>query len=126
MACIELTLLLQWRLLPFFTQTPVRDVSDAANTPEAFRVSFNATLVLAVLLKILLFKKPAEISATVRTSQGVALADIHGSVHIMGPEFEPSTSWQAHSDGRVTHLIERKGIMVTLGVCAIYIYDALP
>ena len=67
----------------------------------------------------LVLKSPAEISATAQTSQGVALADIHGGVHILNSKFEPSTSWQAHSDGRVTHLTERKGILVTLGVCVL-------
>jgi hypothetical protein len=72
-------------------------------------------------LKNLYFKSPAEISATAQTSQGAALADIHGGVHILDSKFEPSTSWQAHPDGRVTHLTERKGILVTLGVCTLLI-----
>lgn len=76
-------------------------------------------IVLPVLLRIFHLKSPAEISATARTSQGVAIADIHGGVRIMGPKFESSTSWKAHTDGRVTHLVERKGILVTLGVCVL-------
>lgn len=31
-------------------------------------------------------------------------------------------SWTAHTDGRVTHLIEKKGILVTLGVRELHDY----
>ncbi|KAF8306968.1 hypothetical protein DL93DRAFT_2178260 [Clavulina sp. PMI_390] len=85
-----------WRLLPFFSHVQVKDAHDAASSPEAFR-------------------SPAEISSTCSTSHGVAVADIHGGVHILGSTLEATYSWQAHHDGRVTHLIERKGILVTLG-----------
>jgi hypothetical protein len=53
----------------------------------------------------------------VSSSSGMLVADIHGSVHLLNREFESITSWVAHVGGRVTHMVERKGILVTLGVC---------
>ena len=47
------------------------------------------------------------------------VADIHGSVHILDKEFEPTTSWVAHVGGRVTHMAEKQDILVTLGVRAL-------
>lgn len=58
-----------------------------------------------------------EISTTASSSAGVLVADIHGSIHVLNKEFEPYRSWVAHVGGRVTHMVERKGILVTLGVC---------
>jgi hypothetical protein len=44
------------------------------------------------------------------------VADIHGAVHLLKHDLDPFVSWQAHVEGRVTHMIERKGVLVTLGV----------
>lgn len=44
------------------------------------------------------------------------MADIHGSLHELNRDFEPTRSWVAHVGGRVTHMIARKSILVTLGV----------
>lgn len=57
-----------------------------------------------------------EISTVVSSSAGVLVADIHGSIHLLNRDFESINSWVAHVAGRVTHMIERKGILVTLGV----------
>jgi len=59
------------------------------------------------------------VSVISSASLGVLVADTHGSVHILDKEFEPTTSWVAHVGGRVTHMAERQGILVTLGVCAL-------
>lgn len=40
---------------------------------------------------------------------------MHGSVHVLDKEFEPISSWVAHVGGRVTHMVERRGYLVTLG-----------
>jgi len=52
----------------------------------------------------------------ISSSSGVIVADIHGSVHLLNRDFEPVSSWVAHVDGRVTHMVERKDVLVTLGV----------
>lgn len=44
------------------------------------------------------------------------VADIHGSIHLLNRDFESINSWIAHVGGRVTHMVERKGVLVTLGV----------
>jgi vacuolar protein sorting-associated protein 11 len=50
------------------------------------------------------------------SSFGILVADIHGSIHILNHAFESTQNWQAHVNGRVTHMIEHKAILVTLGV----------
>ncbi|KAI3602873.1 vacuolar membrane protein [Moniliophthora roreri] len=86
----------QWRQYPFFDKVTVRDVHDAASTPDVF-------------------KSAPEISTIASSSAGVIVADIHGSVHLLNRDFESISSWVAHVGGRVTHMVERKGILVTLG-----------
>ncbi|RDB23063.1 Vacuolar protein sorting-associated protein 11 [Hypsizygus marmoreus] len=85
-----------WRHYPFFDVVPVKDVHDLNSSPDIFR----ATL---------------EISTVASSSAGVLVADIHGSVHILNKDFESIASWVAHVGGRVTHMVERKGVLVTLG-----------
>ena len=51
------------------------------------------------------------------SSAGLVVADIHGSIHILNQSFVSAASWVAHLGGRVTHMIERKGFLVTIGVC---------
>lgn len=58
-----------------------------------------------------------ELSALASSSTGLLVADIHGSVHVLNRDFEPIRSWIAHVGGRVTHMVERKGVLITLGVC---------
>ncbi|KAF5378286.1 hypothetical protein D9615_008715 [Tricholomella constricta] len=85
-----------WRHYPFFDVVPVKDAHDLSSAPDIFK----ATL---------------EISTVASSSVGVLVADIHGSVHILNPDFESISSWVAHVGGRVTHMVERKGILATLG-----------
>jgi len=59
----------------------------------------------------------------ISSSSGVLVADVHGSVHLLNRDFEPVSSWIAHVDGRVTYMIERKGVLVTLGVGALFTAD---
>ena len=61
-------------------------------------------------------KATPEISTVISSSAGVLVADIHGSIHLLNRDFESINSWIAHVDGRVTHMVERRGILVTLGV----------
>lgn len=61
-------------------------------------------------------QKTPEISTIIHSSIGLLVADIHGSVFLLTHDFEVSKSWVAHTGGRVTHMAERKGILVTLGV----------
>ncbi|TCD67894.1 hypothetical protein EIP91_011828 [Steccherinum ochraceum] len=86
-----------WRQFTFFDATPVRDSHDLANPPEIFK------------------QKTSEISCIASTSLGTAVADIHGSIFLLNREFEVSKSWIAHSAGRVTHMVEHKKILITLG-----------
>ncbi|KAI6129972.1 hypothetical protein EV401DRAFT_1851890 [Pisolithus croceorrhizus] len=46
---------------------------------------------------------------------GLVVADIHGSIHILNQSFISVASWVAHVGGRVTHMIERQGTLVTIG-----------
>ncbi|KAG5635623.1 hypothetical protein H0H81_010584 [Sphagnurus paluster] len=85
-----------WRHYPFFDVVPVKDAHDLSSAPDIFK----ATL---------------ELSTVVSSSVGVLVADIHGSVHILNREFESISSWIAHVGGRVTHMVEREGVLVTLG-----------
>ena len=61
-------------------------------------------------------KVTPEISTMISSSHGVLVADIHGSVHLLNRNFESINSWVAHVSGRVTHMIEKEGILITLGV----------
>jgi hypothetical protein len=51
-----------------------------------------------------------------QSSIGLLVADIHGSIHVLDRTFEIQNSWIVHQTGRVTHMIENRGILVTLGV----------
>ncbi|KAJ3878139.1 hypothetical protein F5051DRAFT_439919 [Lentinula edodes] len=85
-----------WRQFSFFDPIPVKDIHDANKTPEIFK----ATL---------------EISTITSSSAGILVADIYGSIHLLDKDFESISSWVAHVGGRVTHMVEKKGILVTLG-----------
>lgn len=50
------------------------------------------------------------------SSIGLLVADIHGSIHVLDRTFEIQNSWIVHLTGRVTHMIENRGILVALGV----------
>ncbi len=88
---------LQWRQFPFFDVEPVKDVHDLAESPHILRVA-------------------TSISTITSSEYGVVAADMYGSVHVLNKEFEPVSSWVAHLGGRVTHMVERRGYLVTLGV----------
>ncbi|CCM05130.1 uncharacterized protein FIBRA_07338 [Fibroporia radiculosa] len=85
-----------WRQFTFFDLEPVKDVHDLGSTPEVLR-------------------KAPEISTIISSSLGVVVADIHGSVYLLSREFEIIKSWLAHAGGRVTHMAEGRGVLVTLG-----------
>lgn len=76
---------------------PVRDAHDLAESPHILRVG-------------------TSISTITSSTYGVVVADMHGSVHVLDKQFEPVSSWVAHVGGRVMHMIERRGYLVTLGV----------
>ena len=61
-------------------------------------------------------KKTPEFSCIAHTSSGTVIADLHGSLYTLNQDFEITKSWIAHSSGRVTHMVERIGILITLGV----------
>lgn len=61
-------------------------------------------------------KNTPEISVISSCSAGVLLADIYGNLHILNKDFESVRSWVAHVGGRVTHMVDRKGVLVTIGV----------
>ncbi|RPD67906.1 hypothetical protein L226DRAFT_517741 [Lentinus tigrinus ALCF2SS1-7] len=85
-----------WRQFVFFDVVPVKDIHDLGSSPEVFR-------------------KTPEISTIVSSSVGLIVADIHGSVYLVNRDFEIANSWIAHTGGRVTHMAERRGILITLG-----------
>ncbi|KAH8094673.1 hypothetical protein BXZ70DRAFT_947050 [Cristinia sonorae] len=86
-----------WRQFTFFDSVPVRDSHDLAHAPEIFE------------------QKTPEISCIAATSLGTIVADIHGSIFILNREFEVARSWIGHNGGRVTHMVEQKKILITLG-----------
>ncbi|KAG8904399.1 hypothetical protein FRB99_001821 [Tulasnella sp. 403] len=85
-----------WKQFSFFDVLPVKDAHDLGNTPE-------------------IFKNVHELATTTSSPLGILVADVHGSVHLLGPDFVPKHSWVAHLSGRVTHMAENKGILITLG-----------
>ncbi|KAL1745090.1 hypothetical protein HDZ31DRAFT_37166 [Schizophyllum fasciatum] len=98
-----------WRQFPFFEPVPVKDVNDLDSPPAVFKVyktlktdTYDA-------------KTPHELSTIVSSTAGVLVADIHGSIHALNEDFESYMSWVAHTGGRVTHMAERKGVLVTFG-----------
>ena len=78
----------------------VKDVHDLAESPHILRVA-------------------SSISTVTSSVYGLVVADMHGSVHVLNKEFEPVSSWVAHVGGRVTHMVEKRGYLVTLGVCVL-------
>ncbi|KAK2460209.1 hypothetical protein APHAL10511_007800 [Amanita phalloides] len=85
-----------WRQFAFFDVSQVTDTHDIQTTPH-------------------IFKAALELSCLSSSSAGVLVADIHGSIHLLDPQFEPITSWVAHSAGHVTHMAEQNGTLVTIG-----------
>ncbi|KAH8995422.1 hypothetical protein EDB92DRAFT_203974 [Lactarius akahatsu] len=85
-----------WRQFPFFDVVPIKDAHDLAESPHILRVA-------------------TSISTITSSVYGVVAADMHGSVHVLNKEFEPISSWVAHVGGRVTHMVERRRYLVTLG-----------
>ncbi|KAF7306576.1 E3 ubiquitin-protein ligase PEP5 [Mycena indigotica] len=85
-----------WRNFTFFDEVPIKDAHDLNASPE-------------------IFKTAAEISTILASSTGVVVADIYGTLHIVNKEFEPQRTWAAYEGGRVTHMAERRGILVTVG-----------
>ncbi|KAJ7814129.1 hypothetical protein B0H14DRAFT_2850933 [Mycena olivaceomarginata] len=85
-----------WRNFPFFDVVPVKDAHDLNAPPE-------------------IFKTTPEISTIIPSSAGVLVADIYGTIHIINREFEAQRSWVAYEGGRVTHMAERRGVLVTVG-----------
>ncbi|KAI6039353.1 hypothetical protein EDC04DRAFT_2868030 [Pisolithus marmoratus] len=80
----------------FFDVESVKDVHDSETCPE-------------------ILKNAPEISAMTASTAGLVVADIHGSIHILNQSFLSVASWVAHVGGRVTHMIERQGTLVTIG-----------
>ncbi|KAF8337359.1 uncharacterized protein EI90DRAFT_3144449 [Cantharellus anzutake] len=84
------------RQFSFFNLSSVKDVNDAASSPEVVR-------------------SPSEISVTASSSVGILIADIYGLVHILDRTWVKLHSWQAFLNGRVTHMAESRGILVSIG-----------
>ncbi|KAG8882014.1 hypothetical protein FRB97_008788 [Tulasnella sp. 331] len=56
-----------------------------------------------------------EVTTTASSSVGIIVADVHGSLHLLGGNFVPVHSWVAHQSGRVTHIAEERGILISVG-----------
>ncbi|KIJ21243.1 hypothetical protein PAXINDRAFT_96096 [Paxillus involutus ATCC 200175] len=84
------------RQFTFFDPEPVKDIHDPSSPPE-------------------IFKSATEISTMISSSHGLVVADIHGSVHCLNQALVSVASWIACIGGRVTHMVERKGILITIG-----------
>ncbi|KAF8839390.1 hypothetical protein BDN67DRAFT_990923 [Paxillus ammoniavirescens] len=80
----------------FFDPEPVKDIHDPSSPPE-------------------IFKSATEISDMFSSSHGLVVADIHGSVHCLNQALVSMASWIAYIGERVTHMVERKGILITIG-----------
>ena len=66
-----------------------------------------------------------EIASVASSSVGILVADVNGRIYILDKSFEPIRTWAVHAAGRVTHMVEKKGILVTLGVRLDYINPVL-
>ena len=107
----------QWRQYPFFDVVPVKDAHDLQSTPDIFKVeTFSCSFYLCNLSSYDTLQATLEISTVASSTVGVLVADIYGSIHLLSREFVSVASWVAHVGGRVTHMVERRGILVTLGV----------
>ncbi|KAH8825000.1 hypothetical protein DL96DRAFT_1817608 [Flagelloscypha sp. PMI_526] len=84
------------RQFTFFNVHSVKDTNNPETGPEIFKLT-------------------SELSTICSSSVGVVVADLHGSLHVLNRDFEPYLSWIAHVNGRVTHMAERHGKLVTLG-----------
>ena len=76
-------------------------------------------------LKLFFEQNTLEISTVAFSSAGVLVADIQGSIHVLDKDFEILTSWVAHIGGRVTHMVEREGILITFGVSTPFIASSV-
>ncbi|KAF9651477.1 hypothetical protein BDM02DRAFT_3154289 [Thelephora ganbajun] len=85
-----------WKQFAFFDLVPVKDANDLTSSPA-------------------IFKNPFEIATVAPSSVGILVADVNGQVYILDKYFETIRTWVVHVSGRVTHMVERKGILVTLG-----------
>ncbi|EJU05949.1 hypothetical protein DACRYDRAFT_92166 [Dacryopinax primogenitus] len=88
------------RQFTFFDSSPVKDAQDLANPPAVFHL-------------------PTEIVVIASSTVGILVADIHGVIHVLDRKFERSRGWVAFDGGRVTHMLEKRGILITLGEEAI-------
>ncbi|KAG6333301.1 hypothetical protein ID866_5788 [Astraeus odoratus] len=84
------------RQFTFFDVEAVKDIHDPNSPPE-------------------IFKNAPEISTMTSSTAGLMIADVHGSIHILNQSFVSVASWVAHVGGRVTHMIEKKAMLVTIG-----------
>ena len=107
---------IQWRQFTFFDAVPVKDIHDLDSTPDIFKVSSPNSPPNSPVDRPSLMQATPEISTVKSSSFGVLVADIHGSIHLLNRDFESINSWVAHVGGRVTHMVERRGVLVTLGV----------
>ncbi|KAH7890168.1 hypothetical protein F5I97DRAFT_645537 [Phlebopus sp. FC_14] len=80
----------------FFDVEAVKDIHDPNCPPE-------------------IFKNAPEISTMTPSTHGLLIADIHGSVHLLNQSFVSVASWVVHVGGRVTHMVDKKGVLVTIG-----------
>ena len=45
------------------------------------------------------------------------MADISGNIIVLSEKFETRTTWVAFNGGRVTHMVEKQNVLITVGVC---------
>ncbi|EDR06605.1 uncharacterized protein LACBIDRAFT_251110, partial [Laccaria bicolor S238N-H82] len=96
-----------WRQFSFFDVVPVKDVHDLDSPPYIFKVRASSSLRITTLNNSH-HRQPQKYPQSLRQ-------DIHGSIHLLNRDFESTNSWVAHVSGRVTHMVERQGVLVTLG-----------
>lgn len=125
-----------WRHLSFYEASKIRDVSDFAASPAAFRspneiaaiskASVHPSFAAAVTQANGYNNgNSASSSTTANRQQSVLVGDIHGQIRVFDAErYSELGSWQAYhgsesggvSSGRVTHLsCDEEGRVVTLG-----------
>lgn len=61
-------------------------------------------------------QNPHEIATIASSTAGILVADINGNIYLLDRVFDIARTWIAHVAGRITHMVENKGILVTLGV----------
>ena len=104
---------------------PIKDANDLASSPAIFKVGVSTFVSPTLAKHFYVVQNTFEIASVAPSSVGILVADVNGRIYILDKSFEPIRTWAIHVSGRVTHMVERKGILITVGVRPDYIDPVL-